>query len=124
MRIPQKRPGSRGVSPYAAGTGRAEMLATSPRRSPGIGLGRGGTRPSGGTPFAKPSKGGPPFRKSPGYGPPGWYPPGWRGGIVSAAPLPVFGPGAAAAASDAGGPDDAAWQAPMPLNRVAPTTGP
>jgi hypothetical protein len=32
----------------------------------------------------------------------------------------VFGP----AAGDAGGPDDATWQAPAPLDRVAPTTGP
>jgi hypothetical protein len=126
MRTPQQQSRSRAASPYATGAGRSKMPAMSPGRSQGLGLARGEAKlyPTGGAPSATPGKGGPRRRKPPGYGPPGWYPPDWRGGIVRAAPPPEFGPGSSTAAPDTGSPDDAAWQAPTPLNWVAPTTGP
>src|SRR5690348_7423893 len=125
MRIPQQ-PRSRALSPYANRAGRTLMPTTLSGRSHGPGSARGRVRrPAiGGASSTTLGKGGPRRRQPPIVGLPGWYPPDWRGGIVRAAPPPELGPGNGPPGPDGGGADDAVWQAPIPLNRVAPTTGP
>jgi hypothetical protein len=122
MRIPQQ-PRSRGVSLYATRAGRSKMPAMLPGRSQGSGVVRVGAKVSATGAGPSATLGGPRRRKPPVFGPPGWYPPDWRGGIVRAAPPPEFGPGSGPA-PNTGSADDATWQAPTPLNRVALTTGP
>ena len=124
MRIPQQ-PRSRAVSPYATGGGRSKIPSMLPGRSQRLGLARGGAKLSAMGAASSATQGGPRRKKPPVFGPPGWYPPDWRGGTVRAAPPPEFGPASGPAPTpNTGSPDDATWQAPTPLNRVAPTTGP
>jgi hypothetical protein len=117
MRIPQQ-PRSGGASPYATRAGRSTMPLMSSERSQRPGLTGGGAK------LSRPGQGRLRPGKPRGYGPPGWYPPDWRTGIVKASPPPEFGPNSGTPAPDAGGPDDAAWRTPTPLNQVALTTGP
>jgi hypothetical protein len=125
MRSPQPPSRPRATSPFALSAGRSKTSAMPAGRSQGPGLVRAGGKLSatGAAPSAKLGIGGPRSRK-PLFGPPGGYPPDWRGRIVRAALPPVFGPTTDAPAPAAGGPDDAVWQAPSPLDRVGPTTGP
>lgn len=118
MRIPQQ-PRSRTSSHSAAGSGRPRMPARSPSARDRARRPAAGDAPSAAPGKAVPRRWNPPFP-----GRPGWFPPDWRWGIVRPAPPPELGPSSVAAGSKAGAPGDAVWQAPTPLNRVAPATGP